>query len=146
MRISIEAFNETLTTWDRDGGYLVRFRSELTSGIALLAATQSVSSAMCGREITVEVGQRAIESVQVVLPEEPRAFRLSPLPEPGNYEVVGEVSGGILGEDGGLFLVDVCVGDARFTLTTEDVNLSLYGLGDWVRFRIIGLVLWDTNT
>ncbi len=146
MQIYIDEFDENLTTWGNDSGYLIKFRSDLTSGYALLVADHSVSSALRGREISVETGQRDVVEVHPLLPEEPRAYRMTPLPEAGDYEAVGNIDEETLDEGNGFNSLYVYVGDARFVWTTQDVSQRIIKPGDWIRFKVIGLALWDTNT
>ena len=146
MRIYIDEFDENSIAWGSDSGYLIKFRSDLTCGYALLVADHSVSPALRGREIGVETTQRDVIEVRRLLPEEPRAYRLTPQPEAGDYEAVGNIDAETLDGGDGFDSLYVSVGDARFVWTTQDISRCVIKPGDWIDFKVIGLTLWDTNT
>jgi hypothetical protein len=142
MRIIIEWIDTELTTQGNDIGYLIRFYSKLVSGTALLAATHSVTPAMRGQEISVELEQQAIQDAVQLSPTEIQVPCLIALPAVGNFIAVGEVANVTLQENGS-FLVDVYVDDGLFTWITCDPKQGTFRSGDWLRFTIIGLAFWD---
>jgi hypothetical protein len=145
MRIYIDWIDAAAITQGGDTGYRIRFRSELGCGTALLAVSDSVSPALLGQEIFVEIEAQSFRDVRVLLPEEPHHYHFEALPEEGNYEAVGEVLRVMTEAGAGFAITDVCVGEALFHWTPEDIGEDIFVPGDWVRFTVIGLVLWDKN-
>ena len=70
-------------------------------------------------------------------PAEPK---ISPLPTPGAYSVVGRVE--LNGEDQ-VFYIDV--DGLSFTLDRADTAGQIPRTGEWVSFNLHGLSLWDEN-
>jgi hypothetical protein len=146
MRIYVEYIDEELTHQGVQTGHRIRFRSELTSGIALLVAGHSVGPGLHGREICVEVEADSFQDLRVLLAEAPHSYSLMALPQEGCYAAVGQVNYAPPRENDDYPIIGVCVADAWFHWTPDVTGRQRLSVGDWIGFTVVGLVLWDTNT
>jgi len=80
--------------------------------------------------------------VRVLKPDEPQLYSLVPLAEEGSFDAVGTVDS-VLPEAGDL--ISVRVGDDLFHWTPDEAGCEIFLPGTWLRFTIVGLVLWDTD-
>ncbi len=145
MRIYIIRMDEQLTQQGHVTGYRVHFRSEWTGGIALLAATHSVGPTLRGQEICVEVEAQSFDDLRLLSTEEPRQYSLIALPQEGCYQAVGQIVEAPPMEDEDFAMIHVRVADAWFRWTLDVRDSNALSLGNWISFKVGGLILWDMN-
>ncbi|MGI4790710.1 MAG: hypothetical protein ACRYFS_17915 [Janthinobacterium lividum] len=131
----------------RTRGYWITFESDIVSGSALLVASGSVNEIRnrpLPQYISVETSVKAYENLRLLDDAEPHIYRFEPLPNPGDYDLIGKISQ-IYTNDGELWAMDVWVGACEFGFSKEQLNGVEVEKGAWVQFRVRELELFDEN-
>lgn len=145
-REPIATGTQTVNAWWID------FASGFGAGRALFVPSQCIKPLHSGSTpwtVSVETGQEAVRNVERISAEPSPACTWTPLSEPGCFRVCGWISA--ICDSGGASpgdsIIDVYVGTPgaswRFTLANGDVAGMRIEPGDWLRFEIVGLSLWD---
>ncbi len=127
-------------------GFWVDFASATISGRAIFVPANANDAQLCGESFHVETGYKALRDYQILTKEARRPASMKALDDPGDYEVVAEVQSVMpLGDEVNGVIVDAEAGEARFTLTEDEIGERVPDIGDVVSFKLIELSLWDEN-
>ncbi|MDD4889614.1 MAG: hypothetical protein PHU85_06755 [Phycisphaerae bacterium] len=120
-------------------GYRGHFRCPLTVGAAVIVPCSNREDALRpGARISVETDQESISEFRV-LPSRSQP-KMTPLANPGDYEIVGEVSA--VFDDG---VAHIEVEGFSFVLGSNDAAGAALRTGQCVGFKLHQLSLWDEN-
>ena len=128
-------------------GYWIKFNADIVSGSALLAGdeVEEICRSPLPQEIFVETGAKAYENFRLLEESEPHGDSFVPLPNPGDYEVTGEVIAVYNEDNGEVGSIRVIVGSCPFDLNNEYLNGVSVEEGTRVHFRVRELELFDMN-
>lgn len=147
MEITILALNLTGPQPAPNGaeiGYPCEFRAEMGGGQALLVPRLPDPASLTGQQILVEVTQAEVSDFEPLPDATDRLPRLVPLEQPGSFRVTGSVrSITWLDDDPENALLEVWCGDCRFEFASSGLDLDEIEYGQWVRFQVQGLTLWN---
>lgn len=130
-------------------GYWIGFKADNVSGSALLvpagSGVEEIRRHPSPQEIFVETDAKAYENFRLLEESEPQDDSFEPLPNPGDYEVIGEVIAVYQEDNGEVGSVRVVVGSCPFDLNSEYLNGVSVEEGTRVHFRVRELELFDMN-
>ena len=122
--------------------YWISFDCELAMGRALLVP--AAGGVQRGQSISVETDQETVSQFHVLATGEQQQARLLSLDEAGSYALTGKVATVIApGADGQPRILDIAVDACYFTLTEEEIREDSVSRGDWVKFVVHRMSLWD---
>ena len=125
-------------------GYRCRFTSESGSGQALFVSATPDLEACLGKPLAVETMLSGLADFEALAapPDEPDG--LAALPTPGDYRATGKVNAIVwLDDEMENALIEAAVGECRFTFPSEAAGHADLDYGQWLRFTIHGLILWQ---
>jgi len=126
--------------------YWIRFCNETLNGEAFIIPYGNDVKRLENKTISVETSQNAIQNLKKVYDEsifKPLIKRL----EDNRYIIVGKVNFVLhevnADEDSAVVLVDVDVSGITFTIEQCEEDISKLNIGDWIEFKLEGLLLFD---
>ena len=153
--VAIQRFEECSPHWIDTAnsltmGYWISFASEFISGFAVLVPCGSGVEELRNRPapqlITVETGVKAYKGFRLLADNETHAEYCEPSPNPGDYDLVGQIWHILTDETNGeLISAKIFIGSLGFELGREDVAGVEIEEGTWVRFQVQELTLYDVN-
>lgn len=128
-------------------GYWITFKADIVSGSALLVPAgddiEEIRRRPSPQEAFVETDARAYEDFRLLEDSNPQVYRSEPLPNPGDYELTGEVTFVHTEDTGDKGDVRVVVESCPFDLGVDDTNCITVEVGAWVQFRVRELALFE---
>lgn len=126
-------------------GFWVNFTAEHIVGSAIFVPYNSENiSALIGQTFFVELNHERIINFQCHRNDFIKCS-IIPLAEIGNYKVTGKVTSVVFVDNGKTALIDLKVGDANFTIDSNEIMNQIPQVGEIVSFDLIELSLWDEN-
>ena len=138
-----------VTQFSLTDGYWICFESEIISGSAILYpcshGIKELQSRPAPQSIFAETGVKGYEDFRLLAGDRALAERSEPLPDPGDYELTGQIWDVVTDGAGDVSSVRVFIGSLGFDLGKEDIAGMEAKEGPWVQFRVRELALYDVN-
>ena len=148
MQISVQTYIQpTRVSFKLPNCYDIDFTSAEVKGKAKLYTGKKPQDFQKNSNIAVELDFDDIQNLVVLPVSKENHYQIDALETEQAYTVVGTVRD-LFDEVSGVACsgFDVTTNTARFTIVDAQILPIKVKVGDWVRFTILGLTLWDTDT